>query len=152
MSSRCVGWSVVIVRVLVASSLSVSITDLKHSMRPSRLSEIVVALVVGCTVSLAGCSELPLACTDELGIRFSPQSPTLAVGESVLASLELSTCGGRTRWKPTVVWRTDDTTVVAVDSTTGRITGRSVGDAIVMAVERDPVGNESTYPYPVSVR
>jgi hypothetical protein len=108
----------------------------------------VSAFVLG---SLSAC-ELPLMCTDELGMSFSPPSPTLAVGQSVNASLELSSCGGRERWHPSVTWRTDDSLVVAVGSSSGRVTGRAAGDALVLAVERDSVGNEHTYPYRVRVR
>jgi hypothetical protein len=102
--------------------------------------------------SLSACQVLPLACTDELGLRFSPPNPTIAVGQSFNASLELSTCGGRERWRPAVVWRTDDTLLVVVESNTGRVTARAVGDALVFAVERDAGGNEHAYPYRVQVR
>jgi hypothetical protein len=101
--------------------------------------------------SVSAC-QLPLACTDELGLEFSPRNPTVAVGQSFKASLELSSCGGRERWRPAVVWRTDDTLLVIVESGTGRVTGRAVGDALVLAVERDVQGNEHAYPYPVRVR
>jgi uncharacterized protein YjdB len=74
-------------------------------------------------------------CTDELGVNLTPTETTMNVGQSVTASLELTSCGGRKRWRPTVVWLTQDTAIVRVDSIGGRITGRATGSARVTAVE-----------------
>lgn len=74
-------------------------------------------------------------CTDELGINLSPREKTIAAGQTFTPSLELTSCGGRKRWRPTVVWLTPDSVVVRVDSITGRITGRAQGSAQVTAVE-----------------
>jgi uncharacterized protein YjdB len=89
-----------------------------------------------CCVVASGCGAILSGdCTDELGINLSPGEKTVSVGQSFTPSLELTTCGGRKRWHPTVVWLTADTTVVRVDSISGRITGRAQGSAHITAVE-----------------
>lgn len=79
-------------------------------------------------------------CTDELGMHPDPAERTIRPGESFVARLELSTCGGSKRWRPTVIWRAADTTVVIVDSLSGRVTGRAAGQTYLVPVEPDPSG------------
>lgn len=87
-------------------------------------------------LAVSGCGAIFSGdCTDELGINLSPSEKTVSIGQSFSPSLELTTCGGRKRWHPTVVWLTADTAVVRVDSISGRITGRAQGSALVTAVE-----------------
>lgn len=89
-----------------------------------------------CGLAVSGCAAIFSGdCTDELGINLSPSEKTVSIGQSFTPSLELTTCGGRKRWHPNVVWLTADTGVVRVDSISGRITGRAQGSALVTAVE-----------------
>ena len=90
-------------------------------------------------------------CTDELGMDVRPVDPIVRPGQAVVATIELTTCGGRKRWRPTVVWRAADTLVVTVDSITGRVTGRAIGATQVTPFERRADGGESWYT-PVRVR
>jgi len=99
-------------------------------------------LVYLCGVAVSGCGAIFSGdCTDELGINLSPSEMTVSVGQSFTPSLELTTCGGRKRWHPNVVWLTPDTAVVRVDSIAGRITGRAPGSAHVNAVEHASNGD-----------
>jgi uncharacterized protein YjdB len=99
-------------------------------------------LVCFCGLAASGCGAILAGdCTDELGVNLSPSEKTVSVGQSFTPSLELTTCGGRKRWHPTVVWLTPDTTVVCVDSIGGRITGRAPGSAHVTAVEHASNGD-----------
>ena len=75
----------------------------------------------------------------------------MAIGQSITASLELTSCGGRKRWRPEVTWRTEDTELVSVEAG-GRITALAVGDAIVFAVEAAGTSAEHQYHYIVKVR
>jgi uncharacterized protein YjdB len=72
----------------------------------------------------------------ELGVRYVPGDPSIAVGESFTASVQLSSCGGREHPSDIFTWRARDTTVVTVDSTTGRVTGRAPGQTWVEATGR----------------
>lgn len=88
-----------------------------------------VALLVG-----TACSDsLTMACTRELLVSQVPADTTIVVGESFTASVALSSCGGRQHLSDTFVWEARDSTVVSVNSTTGRITGRSAGETWVDA-------------------
>ncbi len=82
-------------------------------------------------VLLAACAD-PI-CTMELGIRYVPGDTTIAVGQSFTASVALSSCGGREHPSDVFTWRAQDTTVVTVDSKTGRVTGRAPGETWVEA-------------------
>lgn len=85
--------------------------------------------------ALTGCGCAGVAFT-----RVSPAEQTIHVGESV--TLQHETGGGcrsgdhltdvETRTTPTV-WHTSDTLVVRLDTLSGRVTGRTVGDAVVLA-------------------
>ena len=88
-----------------------------------------VALLVG-----TACSDsLTMACTRELLVSLVPADTTIVVGESFTASVALSSCGGRQHLSDTFVWEARDSTVVSVNSATGRITGRSPGETWVYA-------------------
>ena len=107
------------------------------------------------TVVATGCSGGPFSpgmCTLELGMHLTPAEATIAVGQSVTPKLELTSCGGRKRWTPTVVWLTTDTAVVSVDSITGQTTGRASGSAHVTPVEHASNGDHSYIPLLVHVQ
>jgi hypothetical protein len=87
---------------------------------------VMLAATTGC-----GCDGVGLG-------RVTPTEQTIAVGESVTLAFEAG--GGcvvgsgltnvEFRASPTV-WRTADTAVIALDTLTGRVTGRHSGDAQV---------------------
>lgn len=88
-----------------------------------------------CTGLVAGC-----ACADVALNQVIPPTQTLRVGESV--TLQYETGGGCQSGNRTTdidlhsaatVWHTSDTLVVAVDSISGRVTGRALGDAWVVS-------------------
>lgn len=94
---------------------------------------------------VAACSGSPVGvgwCTDELGMHLTPSEATITAGQSITPTLELTSCGGRKRWTPTVVWLTADTAIVSVDSISGRITGRAPGSAHVTPVEHASNGDQ----------
>lgn len=73
-------------------------------------------------------------------VRVSPLDTTIAVGAVFLARYqEGGTCSdanhAQFRDVP-VIWRTLDTTIVRLDSISGRVTGRAVGDASISVVDR----------------
>jgi hypothetical protein len=102
---------------------------------PKLLAFIVLAASTACH-ELLGLGH----CTDELGMRPDPAERTIRPGESFVAGLELSSCGGRKRWRPVVIWRAEDTLVVTVDSLSGRVTGRAAGQTYLVAVEPSASG------------
>lgn len=102
-------------------------------------------VVVFSTLGVTACDGFPFAtgCTLELGMQLTPSAATIAVGESITPKLELTSCSGRKRWTPTVVWRTTDTAVVTVDSISGRTIGRASGMAQVTPVEHASNGDHT---------
>ena len=74
-----------------------------------------------------------------------PVNPIIRLGQSILPSLELRTCGGRKRWHPEVVWRAADPRIAAVDTLTDRVTGISVGQTYVTPFERRDNGEVVEY-------
>jgi hypothetical protein len=73
-----------------------------------------------------------MVCTQELGIRFSPRDTIIAPGQSFVATAATYTCGGTVVVPSTNIWGASDTTVLAVDSLSGRVTGRKIGQANVL--------------------
>ena len=90
-------------------------------------------VALACMASIWGCG-----CADVAFNRVDPAEPTIAVGQSV--TLVYSTGGGcrsadgltdvDLHEAPTI-WHTTDTLVVALDTLSGRVTGRSTGTAFV---------------------
>jgi hypothetical protein len=114
-------------------------------MNAGRCRAALAAVAVLAAAAAAACNDVTGDCTDELRINLQPRDPTIAPGESFTAMIELSTCAGRERWRPEVVWRAQDTTVVRVDSLTGRVTGRAIGETQVVPVERRAGGGETQH-------
>src|SRR5215831_6928507 len=92
-----------------------------------------LVMALACVVSIVGCG-----CAGVALSRVSPAEVTLAVGQS--ATLVYSTGGGCRSGNRTTdidlheaptVWHSADSLVVAADSLTGRVTGRSPGTAQV---------------------
>lgn len=98
--------------------------------RARRGARMLVALgTIG--AALPGCDDPITACTRELRIALAPRDTTIAVGESFLATVALSSCGGREHVTDTFTWTTRDPAVAEVDPTTGRVTGRAPGTTAV---------------------
>src|SRR5690348_567540 len=82
-------------------------------------------IVIGVLAGWAsGCVNPESACTLELGARYAPETQTLAVGSSFTAAVTLSTCGGRSHPSDRLAWASSDSSVVAVDAGSGRVTAR----------------------------
>ncbi len=82
---------------------------------------LVVAIVAGCGSDCGGTSQSKLGITET----------TIAIGQTFVASYqETGSCGGTFADAPEKTrWRTADTAFVSLDSLTGRVIGRRVGDA-----------------------
>lgn len=97
-------------------------------------------------ITLAVLPQLIAACGDKITcagvglIRLSPIDTTIVVGATfVIHYQEGGTCSDEshaTYRDVPLVWRTNDTAVVRLDSSSGRVTGRAVGDAHLSAVDR----------------
>jgi hypothetical protein len=82
----------------------------------------------------------------ELQFSLTPGDTVIAVGQSFVAQLALG--GGCTPLHPVAAtWRTLDTAVAFVDATAGRVTGRAVGDARIIAAS-----SSGDFPTTVHVR
>lgn len=89
------------------------------SLRPS-VGAILLGLVTGCSL-VAPCG------TDDLSFRVVPTSQAVTIGESFTPSAEFRGCRGRKLLDDTITWSATDTTVVRIDSVSGRVTGRAAG-------------------------
>jgi hypothetical protein len=77
------------------------------------------------------------ACGDCAGVgltRVSPTEQTIHVGESFLATYEEGGSCNKifTPLANGVTWSSAETTIVAVDSLSGQVTGKQIGDALVV--------------------
>lgn len=88
-------------------------------------------------LELAACSG---GCADVALNRVEPSEQTLLVGQSITLTYETgSACRSGDRITDTdlhqspTVWHTADTLVVALDTLTGRVTGRAPGDATIIS-------------------
>ena len=98
---------------------------------------------IGCctTVVLSACKLSDKVCPADLRIAWSPQDTTIAVGQMFTAKLALFACAGTKRLTDTITWRAQDTTVAAVDSTSGLVRGVRPGRTIVFgSAHEDHVG------------
>ena len=92
---------------------------------------VVIALAM---LSLGACREHP--CSGSALVRVSPETVTIAVGQSTTVQYqEGSSCLPTAEQFHAVAahWSTKDTAVVSADSLSGRVVGRTVGDASVAA-------------------
>jgi hypothetical protein len=85
---------------------------------------------VALLLSMPGCGDCAGVELSRLGVT----ERTIAVGQSFVATYEEGgSCNGSFEPVPgRVQWSTAETTVVDVDSLTGRVTGKRVGDALVV--------------------
>jgi hypothetical protein len=72
------------------------------------------------------------ACTDELRYSLSGATSNIRVGESFMASVRGTTCGGRKQVKVTETfsWTSDAPDIASVDAT-GRVLGRFPGQTTI---------------------
>src|SRR6185295_707616 len=96
------------------------------------LSLLVITSAIACGDKIT-CAGVALA-------RVSPRDTSIAVGASFVARYQQGgTCSDESHGTfddVHVVWRTVDTAVVRLDSLTGRVTGRAVGDATLSIADR----------------
>ena len=85
---------------------------------------------VALLLAVSGCGDCAGVQLSRLGVT----ERTIAVGESFVATYEEGgSCSGSFEPVPDRVrWSTAETTIVDVDSLTGRVTGKHVGDALVV--------------------
>lgn len=82
----------------------------------------------------AACGEAvqPVNCPDDLRYVVSPDSSTLAVGQSFIPLVTALGCGGtEVLESPKWHWRSSDSLVVRIDSASGRATAQSAGAATI---------------------
>ena len=99
-----------------------------------------VAILAGAGPQACGCAGVELS-------RLRPTEPTIHVGESFVATYEEGGSCDNT-FAPVanrVTWASAETTVVAVDSLTGRVTGRRLGDALIVPLFGGSAGPLSIY-------
>jgi hypothetical protein len=92
--------------------------------------------IASCVLLFAACSPGSIfgGCSDDdLLTRVDPHSWTLRVGESYTAAASAWGCGGAKRLSDEWRYYAIDTTVVRVDSLTGRVTARAIGTTDVGA-------------------
>jgi hypothetical protein len=89
---------------------------------------------VGISV-VASCSSIfGSDCDAVLGVRTTPTSAELSVGERVNVSVRLTGCGGRETLTDVITWSADDTTIVSVDNALAQVTARKPGSTVVHGV------------------
>jgi uncharacterized protein YjdB len=89
-----------------------------------------LVLAVSVLLLADGCG--PTNCTSELNFTIVPTAASIAVGQSVVTSMILTSCGGREHLADTFRWHSSAPAIASVDSLTGRVTGVAVGQATIM--------------------
>jgi hypothetical protein len=99
-----------------------------------------VAVLTGASPQACGCAGVGLS-------RLRPTEPTIHVGESFVATYEEGgSCDNVFTPVPNrVTWTSAETTVVVVESLTGRVTGKRLGDALVVPLFEGNAGPLSIY-------
>src|SRR5262249_32607999 len=100
-------------------------------------------------IPVSDSAEVVVGCTLELQMKVSPASQTLRAGESFTPSGEVLSCQGQVQVADTIRWVADDSTVMRVDSTSGRTTGMKVGESAVTAHDVRFRGLSSSIPVTV---
>ena len=101
-------------------------------MRPRRPHLTTLALALAASMAAACDLVSPgEACTRELRVDLPPVEQTVPVGQTFTATVQLSSCGGRERLTDSFTWQAQEPTIVEVDATTGRITGKAAGATLV---------------------
>ena len=76
---------------------------------------------------LADSVEVRVLCTAELHVEITPSDTTIRAGETFTSAASLSTCGRHVPVADVFTWRARDARILAVDSATGAVRGRSPG-------------------------
>lgn len=97
-------------------------------MRASRQLIVVAAFCLGSAACIA---DGEVGCTAELMVELSETERTIAVGERFTPWVRLYGCGSRERAIDTFTWRSEDTSIVAVDAVRGTVTGLAPGQTLV---------------------
>jgi hypothetical protein len=86
----------------------------------------------GIAVGAAACGKE--VCPVELEIGVTPHDTTITIGQSFTAKLlSITTCPSVDTTVVAAHWKASDTLVVNLDTLTGRVTGRSPGNASVVS-------------------
>lgn len=80
----------------------------------------------GLAVLLSSCE---LGCDPSVTLQILPKDLSVRVGQSVTAEFLVGGCGKRLNVTP--FWSSDNPEIVAIDSLTGVLTGRSPGTAVI---------------------
>jgi hypothetical protein len=102
------------------------------------LSLFVVAFGLSAVACTSGTTtELPVNCPADLWLQTTPLVDTLLVGEFVNLRANAFGCAGTVALATTWLWRSSDTLVARVDSTSGRVQARRSGTATI--TPRSPI-------------
>ena len=107
---------------------------------------LVFTAVLASAVIATGCNSVLGGCTDDLGTRSSPRDTTIRVGQAFTPSFQFLGCRGRRVLDDSLSFSSSDTTVIAVDSLTGRTTARAPGTALLLVT-----GARYRGPFPITV-
>ena len=81
-----------------------------------------------------------ITCAGVALVRVSPLDTTITVGAGFVARYqEGGTCSDASQAEyrdVPVIWRTSDTTIVRLDSVTGQVIGRTIGNASIVVADR----------------
>jgi hypothetical protein len=75
-------------------------------------------------------------CDADLRIRLTPVEQTLVVGQSFTPSIALRGCGGTEPLSDVITWIAQDTTIVRIDSQSGRTLALRSGETVLLATGR----------------
>ncbi|MEO6877756.1 MAG: Ig-like domain-containing protein [Gemmatimonadaceae bacterium] len=90
-----------------------------------------------CSVACRASDPTITVCPSDLRGVFSPADTTILVGQHFSATLTVLYCGGGSVRRDTVAWKSEDISVVTVDSQTGFVTGVGTGNTELLALTQD---------------
>jgi hypothetical protein len=94
-----------------------------------RLSVAATALFL---LSSVACADFN-TCSNQINQKFLPTDTAIAVGEQFTAQVLVTTCDGRQILSSLPTWHSQDPSVASVDSSTGRVTGNTLGETLISA-------------------
>jgi hypothetical protein len=99
------------------------------------LSVVVVPLL------LAACDALdPAVCTSDLQVRITPDSATLAVGDTLTVRAEALGCGGTQRLEEEMRWSSEAPSIASVTPVPGLVTAIAPGEVRIVGDDLGPFG------------
>lgn len=120
-------------RHLGASNLWRNPTSYPHVLQIRAADSLIARITEVPGVQFVRALAVACACTQELGIHYTPAETTLVVGQTFTPSVALSSCGGRERLTDVFDWQVEDEAVASVDRASGRVTARAPGETAVVA-------------------